>query len=275
MITRLYQLKLFSAALLLGLAGSGNAIAQQETGASMPRPGTDRASCNAIEWHRDMLRDYPWVADACQEAVTVNGQKWARLEAEFQTFSDDGILRSNFRDDRGRSLGSIDLMPDSDQRVLLDGRPRMFSELRRGQVLNFYLPQGGSSFATEPVATPSAQLRLAERPNESAQRQLAQAELRLAERWDEQQRLDDQPREDQSRNEPTQRQLAQANRSGSTRPAVLPATAGPLPLLALGGICSLLGGFALSTRRRLAQNKKLQSGQVRGASVRWIRTGQP
>ena len=240
MITRLYQLKLFSAALLLGLAGSGNAIAQQETGASMPRPGTDRASCNDIEWHRDMLRDYPWVADACHEAVTVDGQKWARLEAEFQTFSGDGVLSSNFRDDRGRSLGSIDLMPDSDQRVLLDGRPRKFSELRRGQVLNFYVPQGGYSFATEPAATPAAQLR-------------------LAERRDEQQRLDDQRRADQRRNEPAQRQLAQADQSASTRPTVLPATAGPLPLLALGGVMSLLGGLALSTRRRRARSKSLES----------------
>ena len=53
-------------------------------------PGTDQASCSDVDWHRDMTRDYPWVADGCHEVVVVDGQNWARFEAEFERFNRDG-----------------------------------------------------------------------------------------------------------------------------------------------------------------------------------------
>lgn len=44
--------------------------------------------------------------------------------------------------------------------------------------------------------------------------------------------------------------LAQADRTPGRTPAVLPDTAGPLPLFALAGVLSLLGGLGLTIRRR-------------------------
>lgn len=224
MKTRLNTLIMTSAALLLGLAWAGNSMAQQQQlASSMPDPETDRASCSDIEWHSNMLRDYPWVADACHEAVVVDGQKWARFEAEFQEVNNDGTITSDFRDDRGRSLGTVNLQPRPDQRVLLDGRSTRFSDLRRGQVLNFYAPEGQYSFTTEPGASDSEQLRIAER------------------------------RDEQRRDGQSERQMGQAERSSTTRRDSLPATAGPLPIIALGGMLSLLGGITLTARRRLTR----------------------
>lgn len=216
MNTRLNVVAMTSAAMLLGLAWSGGSNAQQTT-TEMPSPETDAASCNDVDWHVNMLRDYPWVADGCHEVVIVNGEKWARFEADFQELKRDGIITSNFKNDRGRSLGSVSLRPGPDQRVMLDGRPSRFSDLRRGQTLNFYAPEGMYAFTTEPGAPVADRVEIVAPPVVAQQ---------------------------------PQRQLAQADPVRTTRPAVLPATAGPLPILALGGLFSLLGGITLTMRRR-------------------------
>lgn len=221
MITRLNMLALTSAAILLSLTWTDNAQAQQRQ-TEMPDPATDRASCTDIDWHRNLVQDYPWVGDACHETVMVNGQKWARFEAEFQELTRDGTVISDFRDERGRSLGRVNLEPDSDQRVLLDGRPTRFSDLRRGQVLNFYAPEGVYALTTEPGAPADQQVQFAE------------------------------PRGEPRQPSQSDRQLARAERTTGDRRERLPATAGPLPMIALAGMFSLLGGITLTTRRRLA-----------------------
>lgn len=215
MNTRLNVFAATSVAFLLGLASTGSVIAQ-ESRQAMPGPEVDRASCADVDWNRDLLHNYPWVAEGCQEAIIVDGEKWARFEAEFEQLHRDGSITSDFRNDRGRSLGSVRLMPGPDQRVLLDGRPKRFSELKRGQVLNFYAPEDAYAFTTEPGAPDSEMVQIIE-PVE---------------------------RERSPR-------MAEAKPARTERPATLPATAGPLPIIALGGLFSLLGGIGLTTRRRL------------------------
>ena len=204
------------AAMLLGLVWFGGATAQ-DLAPEMPGPHIDRASCDEVNWHRDLLRNYPWVADACQEAIVVDGEKWARFEARFKELHRDGSITSDFRDSRGRSLGSVRLMPGPNQRVLLDGRPYRFTELKSGQTLNFYVPDDLYTFTTQPGAPASEQGRVVQPPEERQPERMAEA-----------------------------RSVASA-----TRPTTLPATAGPLPIIALGGALSLLAGLGLTMRRRL------------------------
>ncbi len=219
MNTRLNVFATTSVAMLLGLASTGSAMGQESTQA-MPGPEVDRASCTEIDWNRDLLRNYPWVVEGCQEAVIVDGKKWARFEAEFLENHRDGAITADFRNDRGRSLGNVRMMPGANQTVLLDDRPRSFSQLERGQVLNFYAPEDAYAFTTKPGA-PKAELVQIVEP-------------------DEQER-------------PTR--LAEAEPVTTTRPATLPATAGPLPIIALGGMLSLLGGLGLTARRRFKTPK--------------------
>lgn len=216
MNTRLNVFVMTSATLLLSLAWNSSTLAQ-ESEREMPDPQVDRVSCEDVDWHQNMLRDYPWVVGACHEAIIVDGQRWARFEAEFQDHHSDGAITSTFKNDRGRSIGSVRLMPGEDQRVMLDDRATRFSDLSRGQVLNFYVPEGMYAFTTEPGAPEAEQVQVVE----------------------------------PSAAEPEERQLAQADPATTRRPDTLPATAGPLPIIALGGLLSLLGGATLTMRRRL------------------------
>ncbi len=221
MNTRLNVFATTSAAMLLGLVSTSSALAQEHT-PDFPAPDKgNRVSCDNVEWHRDMLGDNPWVSGACHEAIVIDGQTWARFEAEFQDYNrSDGTFTADFRNDRGRSMGSVSLEPAPGQRVSLDGRPTRFSELRRGQVLNFYSPENAYAFTTKPGASEDEMVKVVE-----------------------------------TRQEQRPTRMAEANRNENERPQTLPATAGPLPILALGGMLSLLGGIGLTTRRRLQTPK--------------------
>lgn len=211
-----------SVALLLGLVCTSSAIAQEHT-PKLPVSGqVDRVSCQEVEWHEEMLGDHPWVSNACHEAIVFEGKTWARFEAEFQEYNrSDGTFTADFRNDSGRSLGSVSLEPGPEQRVSLDGNPTRFSNLRRGQILNFYAPEGTYGFTTEPGASENEMANVVDTEEEQSM-QMAQA------------------KSESDRNRSRQQEQQET----------LPATAGPLPIIALGGLISLLGGVTLTARRR-------------------------
>lgn len=206
------------ALLLAGLVGSGTLVAQESLNRSdLPRPSEDRTSCQDVNWNQALLTRYPWALDSCQEVILVNGQKWARFEAEFERMNRDGTFDVDFVNRQGRSLGVVSLQPGTNQTVLLDNREYAFSELRQNQKLNFYVPEGTFGFAFEPGAAPDKRVEVVEPRAPAAEPvRLARAEPRPA------------------RKETT----------------TLPATAGPLPLFALSGLLAMLSGLGMTIRRR-------------------------
>ena len=194
--------------------------AQGTDGARMPAVAEDRAACAQVDWHQDLLGALPWVASACREVVTVDGERWARFEAGFIQMNPDRSITVDFRDPRAGPGNRAVLMPAQDQRVLLDGQPRRFSELTRGQRLDFYVPEGRPAFAgmttgadqglAVPVAAPATDTR-------------------------------------------PQMQLAQVDPRPQSLPSRLPDTAGVLPLLAFAGILMLVAGFGMTVARTRAK----------------------
>lgn len=212
MFTKIIEIGKTSTALMLlgGMLGASMAFAQ------MPDPETERVSCNDVNWRTgwdvELLSQFPRIADGCHEVVVQDGIKWIRFEADFVRMNRDGSIVSTFKNPRGRSIGNLTLMPAEGQRVMLSGQSTSFADLLPGQELNFYVPEGTFAFATEPAAPPEqvAQVVVVEEPT-----RLAQVE----------------PRE-------------------TAQPERLPRTAGPLPLVALGALLSLMAGIGVGIRRR-------------------------
>lgn len=213
-----------AALLLAGFLWTHGAIGQGLKPGDIPAPHLDRASCEEVNWHRDLLGSYPWVTEACHEVIVVDGQKWARFQGVFQRMNRDGSMTSEFRNRQGRARGSIELMPGPDQRVTLDGRPYRFSELRPGQTLDFYVPEGMYAFSIAPGASPAQLVKVVQAPVEP-------------------------------RSQPAPVQLADVQQQPYATPSRLPGTASPLPLVGLTGALSLLVGFGLGLRRRQQARK--------------------
>ncbi len=204
--------------LLGGLVWSATAFAQgSDDRPDLPEPEVDPQSCQNIDWNQDLLNEYPWVADSCREVVTADGQKWARFEARFQKMHPNGSFSANFLNQSGSYADRINLKPAPGQKVLIDNREYAFSELRRGQTLNFYAPEGLYGFVIEPGDSESEMIEVGELAEEEPPR------------------------------------LAPAEPAAEEQPERLPTTAGYLPLYALGGLLALIGGFGMTAHRRRKQ----------------------
>lgn len=161
------------AATLAGLMVASALDAQQLDTRTVPRPSVQGASCADVTWNRDMLAQYPRIAEGCQEVVLSDGKKWARFEADFVRSNNNGSVTLDFKDRQDRTLDRLTLMPAAAQRVKIDGRDYRFSELSRGQTLNLYVPEGMYAVATEP-GEPADELAKIEQPVQVAQAEPAE-----------------------------------------------------------------------------------------------------
>jgi hypothetical protein len=149
--------------------------------------------------------------------IVVEGQKWARFAADLVSTNRDGSVTLDFNDRQGRSMEELTLMPAAGQTVAIGGRNYRFSELVSGQELSLYVPEGVFAVALEPGAAPERLAQIVREPVQVAQAEPAPSPTVL---------------------------LAQAEPART--PARLPNTAGPLPLVALGGLVALLAGMGLT-----------------------------
>lgn len=197
-------------ATLVGLACAGAVAAQQLPVEELPTERTRPATCEEIEWNAQMKAQYPNIIDACQEAVVVDGKTWARFSASFEEVAENGEVRFQIRNRYSGNLGEVTIEPAPGQVAYINERRTPFEELTRGQRVNLYVPEGHYGFASLPGAPMN---------------QVAQVRTR-----GDSQRV---------RPDDADQLLAQ-----------LPATAGPLPWLAVGSVLSLLGGIGVGLRRR-------------------------
>jgi hypothetical protein len=192
---------------LLGVAG-----AQQE---QFPREREQAKSCAEVDWNREMTSNHPRLIEACREVVTAGDRNWARFEAKFTRVEPDGKVTFSIRDGRDRHIEEVTLQPATGQVAYIDNRATPFSQLRRDQLVNLYVPEGQYGFVTQPGA-PLEQVAVVAAPAPAPA--LAPAPTRVA--------------------------------AVEPRAAMLPATAGPLPWFALGGLLSLLGAAGVRLGRR-------------------------
>lgn len=195
----------------------GVAVAQQQ---AFPREREQAKSCAEVDWNKDMTTNHPRLTEACREVVTVGGKDWARFEAKFARVEPDGTVSFSIRDSRDRSIEEVSLRPATGQVAYIDDRATPFSQLRPDQLVNLYVPEGQYGFATQPGALPE-QVAVVTPPARATA--------------------------------PTTTPTPESTRVAAAQPraAVLPATASPLPWLALGGLLSLLGAGGLRLGRRL------------------------
>lgn len=134
---------------LVGLTCAGGVAAQ---GSQLPGATLDPAACSRVEWHPELLAKYPRIADACQEAIVVDGKTWARFDAVFEQVETDGDVRFQLHDRLDTELGAVTIDPAPGQVAYIDERRTPFENLHVGQEVSLYVPEGQYGFASLPGA---------------------------------------------------------------------------------------------------------------------------
>ncbi len=161
---------------VLGLTTSGALLAAEQFPTTRDTPTT----CDSVRWHKYMVAQFPKVVAACREVVIAkDGSKWARFESELEQIESDGTLNFGVQDSRGNRVDQLSLTPDVGQVAYIDGRATEFKDLRRGQVLNLYMPEGGYAFSTQAGVEPT-KLVSVRYPVASAQKDMQLASVQFA-----------------------------------------------------------------------------------------------
>lgn len=157
---------------LLGLVHGGIAFGQTQ---GIPNPQVSPESCSQVQWSPKLLQQYPRIADACQEVLTVNGENWARIEGRLIRENPNGSITAMVVDSKGRGMGSVTIKPAPDQKVIFEGREVRFDQLQTGAILHLYIPEHMYAVATEPGAPAEEMSQIEEEPTED----VAQSEEQL------------------------------------------------------------------------------------------------
>ena len=96
-------------------------------------------SCNDIEFHPDVIAQAADIATACRDVVELNGSKYAKTEVRLDKVRGNrATFHFIYPDGKKGSRHTITV--DSDWRAKIDGRDYPMRDLMRGQELSVYLP---------------------------------------------------------------------------------------------------------------------------------------
>jgi hypothetical protein len=226
-----------SSALILGIAGSANAQVSL-IGPEYRETSVDRSfesapkDCSDVRWSQSALRAFPSIGSACQSIEQRNGKTYVKLEGTVEEVKDQGKrVRVDFEDG-----GELTFRPSPQTNLYIDGQRTSFAEVGNGSKLTFYIPEDRLQVEMQPDPARVAFIIV---PIDNASAGADGAST--ADRADD--RIADRTNDRMTNNS------RMANNSLAMNE--LPQTAGPLPLLGLGGVLlTMLGAGATLWRRR-------------------------
>src|SRR5215472_2855143 len=111
--------------------------------------------CSAVKFGKAFLQRYPRAPQACIEGRTFQGQNWAKFTARVFLPLTDRItvemLNAN-----GDSVTTFSFRPSPGATVNINGRDRPYSDLRRGEMITFWVPPSKMEVHAMPTPTSEA-----------------------------------------------------------------------------------------------------------------------
>jgi hypothetical protein len=116
-------------------------------------------TCMDMLWNADLLKAFPRAPAACQEIALRNGRKFARFTAKVTIVNPD-IVKVRFLTAAGNPEREITLKPGPGASVLLNGKKVGYAELRKDDVMTFWVPERQLGVISDPEDTAASTLVL-------------------------------------------------------------------------------------------------------------------
>lgn len=93
--------------------------------------------CGGIRWSDEAVKKYPGIASACQAVEEREGKTYVKFQGEVERNINRGEqLAVKFKDGE-----TLTLTPPPNTQLYVNGRKTAVRDLRRGDELNFYVPE--------------------------------------------------------------------------------------------------------------------------------------
>lgn len=120
--------------LVLGLStGSAYAIVNPE---KLPQ-----VACSSLTFGDALLAKFPQASDACLDGRIYKGKRYAKFEAKVY-ISDRAFMTVQILNAAGETVNTFSFKPGPKQRVIVNGREKLFHTLRVGEKITFWVPEG-------------------------------------------------------------------------------------------------------------------------------------
>lgn len=113
------------------------------------------AGCSNVTFNAEFLKAYPRAPAACQEVVTKDGKKVVRFTAQVSKVTKDHF-QLVFLNAVGKPIEpaqTLTLIPQAGQKLTVDGKQVAYAELRKGDKLDFWVPENDVGAYLDPAST--------------------------------------------------------------------------------------------------------------------------
>lgn len=107
--------------------------------------------CSKIRWNGDFLAQYPLAAVVCADVVEKDGRNFARFDGVVTSANSKEIVL-DFVNVRGDAVRAMRIVPGPTQTVTVNGETKLLKDVKRGDRLSVYLPEGAIGVVTDPGA---------------------------------------------------------------------------------------------------------------------------
>lgn len=124
-------------------------------GAGQAVAATPEPHCVSVVYNQEFIKNYPQAPAACQEVVTHNGVKKLHFKARVTDVSNDAVTLTflNVHDDPVTDGRPLVFTPPAGVDVTVNGEKVKASQLKEGDVLDFWVPENMLGFHADPEAS--------------------------------------------------------------------------------------------------------------------------
>jgi hypothetical protein len=115
-----------------------------------------KVACSQLVYSRQFLKQYPKAPAACIEARVAKGIRYAKFNGQVYIPGADVITVQMFNV-AGDPLSTFSFKPSPEALVIVNGQPKPFSELRKGDPITFWVSEKRFAVYTAPGASGASQ----------------------------------------------------------------------------------------------------------------------
>ena len=111
-----------------------------------------KVPCSEFKFSEAILDKYPQAPAACLEGRVYKGEKYAKYNGRVYLPMTDRITLEII-DLAGNTATTFSYKPSPTQVVMVNGRPEQYKDLRKGEVITFWIPESRLDVRETPAST--------------------------------------------------------------------------------------------------------------------------